>query len=172
MYWPHHVRRLLVSASPTVRGLLLFNEWETLSHRKKTKTKPRLLNIPCVRLLHLFWALRKSLRGTVQKRKYQVFHYLLRVSNPPFFVEKKSICSSTHLYPCTCTSRIGDETQCCSGCCQCWDHRAGSMHHCLHLCKAHTLMCVDIAAVFTLNCGDDTFLKPKVFFPDFRHLMS
>lgn len=42
----------------------------------------------------------------MQKRKYQVFHYLLRVSNPPFFLDKTSICSSAHLYPCTCTSRM------------------------------------------------------------------
>ena len=84
--------------------LVLFNEWETLSHRKKKKTKATQHSL-CWTFTS-FLSTEKKLKRNYAKKKYQVFHYLLRVSNPPFFMEKTSICSSTHLYPCIYTSRM------------------------------------------------------------------
>lgn len=140
----------------------LFNEWETsLSHREK---KPRLPNVPCVRLLHLFWSnLRKLKRNYAKKRKYQVFHYLLRVSNPPFFLDKTSICSSAHLYPCTCTSRMRRHSILMVAA------SAGVIEQgvctTVYTSARPTLSCARIQLLFSLlNCGDLTFFKSSFFF--------
>lgn len=106
---------------------------------QKTK-KVKGINFPRTVSLCLSWTQRKGLlTGNMQKRNYQVFHSLLRVSNPSFSFfngENVNIWWTTNLYPCMYKSRWEWDMVC-------WVHSLAEYGRQFSVChrKAHTATC-------------------------------
>lgn len=119
---------------------------------------------PVQGFLHLSWAQRKSFKRNYAKKK--IASVSLSTENFKSFLflgGNKCLLSYPSLSLCL-GKQDGNEIQYSNHCYQCWIHRAGSMCHCLHLCRAHTVKCPNTNCFFTLHCGDNMFLKSKVLF--------